>query len=219
MKGIYPLDEMFARIEEAIRPFPKAAMFELFERGYTSVFEQLVSCIISIRTLDETTIPISLRLFAEARTPAHMMKLGKDRIAELLYGSQYPGQKADTMMAIAALALENGGQLPADFATLTSIKGVGPKCANLALGVGTGQAAISVDVHVDRVVNRWGLVQTKTPEATMKSLEKIVPQKSWVSINRLLMPFGKNICTGRAPFCTTCPVYEWCMRVGVTQHR
>ena len=38
-------------------------------------------------------------------------------------------------------------------------------------------------------------------------------------INRLLVPFGKYICTGRLPKCSTCPVLAWCRQVGVTKHR
>ena len=112
----------------------------------------------------------------------------------------------------------NGGELPADFEQLTALKGVGPKCANLALGVATGKGGISVDVHVHRIVNRWGLIQTKTPEKTMAALEAIVPPKKWVDINRLIMPFGKHICK-MIPLCSTCPVLEYCRQVGVTKHR
>lgn len=216
----HPLKKMLARIEEAVKDYPKAAMFELYEQGYNTLFEQLVSCIISIRTLDETTIPLSLKLFKEARTPDALKRLGRDKIADILYGSTFPGQKADTMLAIADFALaQKSGVLPPDYDALTSIKGVGPKCANLALGVGLQVPAISVDVHVHRVVNRWGLIETAAPEKTMKALEVIVPKEGWIDINRLLMPFGKHICTYRLPHCSTCPVAEWCERVGVTKHR
>lgn len=216
----FDLATVLSRIEDVIRPFPKAAMFELRERGYDSLFEQLISCIISIRTLDETTIPVSLRLFAVARTPRQLLELSPQQLEALLDGSQYPGQKAYTMLGIAKAAVEEyGGQLPADFEKLTALKGVGPKCANLALGVATGQAAISVDIHVHRVVNRWGFVRTSTPEKTMVALENAVPVSQWIDLNRLLMPFGKHICTGTLPKCSTCPVYEFCERVGVTKHR
>ncbi len=215
----YPLEIMLARIETLVAPFPKAAMFELRERGYDSLFEQLISCLISIRTLDETTIPVSLRLFDAARTPDALLALSRDALIDLLHGSTFPGQKADTMRAVAEAAQAAGGALPADFEALTAIKGVGPKCANLALGVATGLPAISVDIHVHRVVNRWGLVRTPTPEKTMKALEALVPKARWIDINRLLMPFGKFHCTGTAPKCSTCPVAEWCRRIGVTRHR
>ncbi|WP_128544388.1 endonuclease III domain-containing protein [Larkinella soli] len=220
MKPDFDLTKVLNRIEEAIRPFPKAAMFDLFERGYNSLFEQLISCIISIRTLDETTIPVSERLFAVARTPEQLLTLDASTLADLLYGTQYPEQKAYTMLGIAHRIVEEfEGRLPADFQTLTSLKGVGPKCANLALGVAEGKAGISVDVHVHRVTNRWGYVQTRQPEQTLKVLETKVPGERWIDINRLLMPFGKYICTGTLPHCSTCPVREWCEQVGVTRHR
>jgi endonuclease-3 len=220
MKLPFNLPVMLKRIGKAVDSYPKAAMFELYERGYNTLFEQLISCIISIRTLDESTIPLSLRLFQKARTPKELLKLTPKELEEILYGATFPGQKAYTMLGIAKAAVEEyGGQLPADFEKLTALKGVGPKCANLALGVATGQAAISVDVHVHRVVNRWGFIQTAQPEQTMIALQEKVSKQKWIDINRLLMPFGKHICTGRMPHCSTCPVLEYCRQVGVTAHR
>lgn len=220
MKLPFNLNVVLKRIEKAIAAYSKAAMFELHERGYTSLFEQLISCIISIRTLDETTIPLSEKLFAIARTPEALQKISARELEALLHGSQYPGQKAYTLLGIAKAAVEEyDGNLPPDYEKLTALKGVGPKCANLALGVASGQPGISVDVHVHRVTNRWGFVQTNTPEQTMQVLEEKVPKKKWIDINRLLMPFGKHICTGKLPYCSTCPVLKYCRQVGVEKHR
>jgi endonuclease III len=220
MKKPFDIPDMLKRIGKAVKPYPKAAMFELYERGYSSLFEQLISCIISIRTLDETTIPLSEKLFAIARTPQELLKLKPEELEKLLVGSQYPGQKAYTMLGIAKSAVEEfGGELPADYEKLTNLKGVGPKCAKLALGVAANFPGISVDVHVHRVVNRWGIIHTKTPEKTMAALESLVPEKKWIDVNRLLMPFGKHICTLHLPYCSTCPVLEYCRQVGVTKHR
>ena len=220
MKLSFNLDIVLTRIEQAIAKYPKAAMFELYERGFTSLFEQLVSCIISVRTMDETTIPVSLRLFDKARTPQAMLLLSHENLTQLLNGSSFPGQKAETMLGIAKVAIEKyNGQLPASFDDLIALKGVGPKCANLALGVAAKLPAISVDIHVHRVVNRWGITQTTQPEQTMLFLQKTIPQEKWIDVNRLLMPFGKHICTGVLPHCSTCPVLEYCKQVGVTKHR
>jgi len=220
MKKPFDIDDMLKRIEKAVRPYPKAAMFELKEKGFASLFEQLISCIISIRTLDETTIPISEKLFAKARTPKELLKFRPEELEELLHGSQYPGQKAYTILGIAKAAVEEfGGELPEDYEKLTALKGVGPKCAKLALGVAAGHAGISVDVHVHRVVNRWGIMKTKTPEKTMQALEAVVPKKKWIDVNRLLMPFGKHICVLHSPYCSTCPVLDYCRQEGVTKHR
>jgi endonuclease-3 len=220
VKRPFNLSAVLQKIEKAVAPYPKAAMFELYERGYKSLFEQLISCIVSIRTLDETTIPLSEKLLRHAATPQELIKLSPEKLERRLHGSTFPGQKAYTILGIAKAAIEQyGGTLPDDFEKLTALKGVGPKCANLALGVSVGHPAISVDVHVHRVVNRWGFVQTKTPEQTMLELEKKVPKSKWIDINRFLMPFGKHICVGVKPYCSTCPVLEYCKQVGVTSHR
>jgi len=220
MKKPFNLSIVLKRIEKAIKPYPKAAMFQLYERGYTTLFEQLISCIISVRTLDETTIPVSEKLFNFARTPKEFLTLTPQHLEKILDGSTFPGQKAYTMIGIAKTTVEQyNGELPADFEKLTELKGVGPKCANLALGIAHKQAAISVDVHVHRVTNRWGFIQAASPEETMLQLQQKVPKQKWIDINRLLMPFGKHICTGRLPRCSTCPVLEYCRQIGVTTHR
>lgn len=219
MKRPFNIDAVLASIEPAVAAWPKAALFELYGMGYRSLLEQLVACIISIRTLDETTVPVSLRLFGVARTAADLLGLSEEKLTQLLLGSTFPAQKAQTIMRIAAVALQHGGQLPANPAALTDIKGVGPKCANLALGI-TGQLpAIGVDIHVHRITNRWGYVHTSTPEKTLAALEQVLPRQHWVQINRLLVPFGKHICTGTLPHCSTCPVEAYCRQVGVKRHR
>ena len=127
-----------ARVREAVRPFPEAAMFELAADGHTSVFEQLVACIISIRTLDETTLPVARRLFAVARTPAAMAEIAPADIERLIAPSTFAEVKARQIHAIARRARDElGGVLPCSYDVLTSFHGVGPKCANLVLGIST----------------------------------------------------------------------------------
>ncbi|HEY9517318.1 MAG TPA: endonuclease III [Gemmatimonadaceae bacterium] len=216
----FDVPHMLRLIESAVRPFPKAAMFELAERGFVSAFEQLVACIISIRTRDEVMLPLALRLFAAARTPAAIAKLGANRIDSLIQESSFHTVKAHQIHAIAErVEREFGGTLPCDAEVLRSFAGVGPKCANLVLGIACGEAAVGVDVHVHRVTNRWGYVATSTPEQTMRALEAILPRRYWLEINRLLVPFGKHVCTGRLPKCSQCPVLEYCQQVGVVEHR
>ena len=208
------------RIREAVKPYPKAALFELAEEGYGSPFEQLLACIISIRTLDEMTIRLARQLFSQARTPEAVAALSEAEIDRLIYGSTFHERKASQMRAIAHRIIDEfNGSLPCDADTLMSFSGVGVKCAHLTLGIACGQMKISVDVHVHRVTNRWGYVQTRSPEQTTEVLTTVLPKEYSVEINRLLVPFGKHICTGTLPRCSTCPVLEMCRQVGVTKHR
>lgn len=210
-KQPFEIDIVIARIREAVQAFPKAAMFELYEDGYTSLFEQLISCLISVRTYDEVSLPVSRRLFDRARTPAAIAELTIEEIEALIQGCTYPEQKARQIHAIAEQILtEHQGQLPADLNVLLSFKGIGVKCAHLALGIACNQPYISVDTHVHRITNRWGYVQTKTPEKTTIALSAKLPKQYWIEINQLLVPFGKHICTGKRPHCSQCPVLNYC---------
>ncbi len=213
------------RIRDEVSDFADAAMFELRDggdghAGYATIFQQLVACIISIRTRDEVSLPVARRLFAHAATPDAIARLTPEAIDALIHDATFHEPKARQIHAVAVRTRDEfGGELPADADVLMSFRGVGPKCAHLALGVVTGAARISVDIHVHRVTNRWGIIRTRAPEQSIEALEAVLPQEYWVEINRLLVPFGKHVCTGRLPKCSTCPVLEYCRQVGVTSHR
>jgi endonuclease-3 len=207
-------------LRKAVRPFPKAAMFDLAARGHDSVFELLVGCILSIRTRDETTLPASLRLFARARTPLELSRLKAEEIDALIADCTFHEGKSFQIREIAKRTVDEfAGVLPPDADVLQTFRGVGPKCANLVAGIAGGPPLISVDIHVHRVTNRWGIVHATTPEKTMTALEAVLSRRYWVEINALLVPFGKHVCTGVRPLCSTCPLLEMCQQVGVTAHR
>lgn len=219
-KAPFDIDEAMRRLRTATADYPKAALFELAAEGHTSVFELLVACIISIRTRDETTLPAARALFARAATPAAVAALSVEQIDRLIGACTYHESKAPTIRDIARQTVEqHGGELPCDRDTLLAFRGVGPKCANLALGIACAMPLIGVDVHVHRVTNRWGYVEAATPERTMAALVAALPRDYWVEINALLVPFGKHVCTGVRPKCSTCPLLEMCRQVGVTSHR
>jgi len=219
-KRPFNIHTMLHRIRREVKQFADAAMFDLAEQGYATPFHQLVACIISVRTRDEVSLPTAIRLFEVAPTAQAMSQLSVAKIADLIRPATFYGTKAYNIRDLAKrVADEYGGSLPCDFEVMTSFRGVGPKCANLTLGIACGASEISVDIHVHRVTNRWGYVRTSTPEATRAALEKRLPRKYWVEINRLLVPFGKHVCTGRFPKCSGCPVLEYCQQVGVSERR
>ena len=217
----YPgIETALARIRRVVRPLPKAAMFALAEEGHRTLFEQLVACILSIRTRDEVSLVAARRLFAAAGGPEEIAALDVATLDRLIGDTTFHTAKAAQILEIARHTVQDyGGRLPCDAEVLRGFRGVGPKCANLALGVACGERLISVDIHVHRVTNRWGYVRTRTPEETMAALARMLPQRYWIELNALLVPFGKHICTGRLPKCSTCPVLDMCAQVGVTAHR
>lgn len=214
-KQPFDLDEIFARLRARCADLPKAAMFDLRDRGYGSPYEQLVSSLISARTLEHTTMAASLRLFAVARTPAAIVALGYDGLLPLIHDATFPEAKVRDILALSQAILNGGGQVPDTMEGLTAFRGVGPKIAALTLAVGFGQPAIPVDIHVHRVANRWGYVATTTPERTLATLQAKLPRQYWIEINERLVPFGKYVCTGPRPHCPDCPLLSMCLQVGV----
>lgn len=213
---MFQIDRAIDLVREAVQPYPKAAMFALAEEGYRSLFEQVVACILSIRTRDETSLVVARQLFDRARTPAEITQLSVAELEGVIRDSTYADAKAKQILAIAQIALaEHDGELPCDRSTLLALKGVGPKCAHLALGIACDQPYISVDVHVYRVTNRWGYVETRSPEQTLAALEAKLPPAYHVEINALLVPFGKHICLGTRPRCEVCPLQQICEQRGV----
>jgi endonuclease III len=220
VKRRFSIDLALRRIERTVDPFPKAAMFQLAADGFDSPFEQLLACIISTRTRDEVTLPAALRLFDRARSPAQVSRLDPSAIDRLITPSGFHATKARQIHEISGrLRDQHGGALPCESDVLRSLPGVGPKCANLVLAIACGQSHIGVDVHVARVANRWGYVKTTTPKETNAALEAKLPRHHWIDINRLLVPFGKHVCTPRFPRCSACPLQDMCRQVGVTAHR
>lgn len=224
MKEAFDIDRALELVTGAVAPYPPAALFQQAAEGYNTLFEVLIGCIISIRTRDEDSLPTARNLFSRARTPHAVAELSPPEIESLIATSQFAGPKSRQIHQIACHARDAfGGALPCDAAILLSLPGVGPKCANLALGIACGTEAapqVGVDIHVHRITNRWGYVAAKTPEKTMLALEKVLPPKYRVEINRLLVPFGKHICTGIQPLCSACPVLPLCPQVGVGEaHR
>jgi endonuclease III len=219
-KPPFDIEVALERVREAVRAFPPAMLFQLYAEGHTSPFEVLVACLISVRTRDETSLAMARRLFAVARTPPALAEMDINVIDGLIDKAGFHLIKSEQINTLARLIVEEkAGELPCSFEVMTSFPGIGPKCANLALGIACGQPRIGVDIHVHRITNRWGYISGRTPELSMVALEKALPERYWVTINALLVPFGKNVCTPTAPRCSSCPVLDMCAQRGVESHR
>lgn len=183
-------------------------------------FRILIATIISLRTKDDVTAVVAPRLFALADTPRAMLQLRPEQIEAAIYPAGFYRTKARTILEVSRLLLdEYGGRVPDEIAELLTLPGVGRKTANLVVTAGYGKPGICVDTHVHRITNRWGYVNTKTPEQTEMALREKLPPEHWLEINGLLVSLGQNICHPTSPRCSICPVAAECRRVGVTRSR
>ena len=127
-KRPFDIDFAMERIRGAVRPFRKAAMFELADEGFVSTFEQLIACMVSIRTRDEVTVVCARRLFELARTAEAMSRLTPRQIDTAIGASTFHEPKARQILEISRrIVAEHNGELPCDYEVLISFPGVGPK--------------------------------------------------------------------------------------------
>ena len=183
-------------------------------------FMVLVSCLLSLRTRDEITDAASRRLFVLASSPKKLLRLDPKQVEKAIYPVAFYRNKTLRLYEISrALIDDNDGKVPDSLDQLLRLKGVGRKTANLTLVLGYNKPGVCVDIHVHRIVNRWGYVQTKSPNETEKALRCKLPKRYWMEINNLLVSFGQNICKPQSPFCSNCVVLEYCEQVGVNRYR
>lgn len=215
----FPIDLAMATLHETMGQYPQPLVDEMGGANQTP-FRILVATLLSLRTKDTLTAVVAPRLFAEADTPEATLALGEQRLAELMYPVVFYRNKARSLMQICAILIERyASSVPADLDALLALPGVGRKTANLVLTMGFGLPGICVDIHVHRICNRWGYLQTKDPDTTELVLRAKLPPEHWIAINGLLIGLGQNICHGISPRCSICPVAQICARVGVTRSR
>jgi len=165
----------------------------------------LISCLLSLRTRDTVTLPVSLKLFSYARTPTDLLKIPVSQLEKIIYPVGFYKRKSKLLHEISKELIERfDGKVPSNEADLLSLKGVGHKTAALVLGEAFGIPAICVDTHVHRISNLLGLVHTKTPEQTEIELKKILPKKYWIEWGRLLVKWGQN--TPRSSLISRLPI-------------
>lgn len=213
------IDQIIAILKKEMRDLPDPSV-TLVGKKWKDPFLVLISCILSLRTKDQTTLPASERLFRLARTPQAMLKLKAPDIEKAVYPVGFYRTKARVILGICHDVVEKfDGRVPDDIDTLLTMKGVGRKTANLVLTEGFGLPGICVDTHVHRISNRLGYVRTKTPYDTEMMLREKLPPRHWIDYNALLVTWGQNICRPISPLCSRCGIRVLCPRKGVGKSR
>ena len=183
-------------------------------------FKVLVATILSARTRDEVTAQAAARLFERADSAAKLAMLDLQELEQLIRPVGFFRNKAGYLHELPrALDERYGGQVPRSMDELLTLPGVGRKTANLVLVQAFGIPAICVDTHVHRIMNIWGYVATKNPEATERALRKKLPREHWLAVNSLLVAFGQSICRPVGPHCDQCPLAGDCPQIGVSPRR
>ncbi|MGF3585380.1 MAG: endonuclease III domain-containing protein [Thermoplasmatota archaeon] len=215
-------DEIFRLLKHGLERYDNPVVSRTeWNRIIHSPYTTLISCILSLRTKDEVTEKASIRLLKKYNTPEKMLKLSEKKIQSLIYPVGFYKTKAKRIRGISKTLIEKcNGKVPDDFDELLKLKGVGRKTASIVMVYGhKKQGYLPIDTHCHRIPNRLGWIKTKTPEETELKLRQILPSEYWDDFNHLFVTFGQTICVPVSPFCSRCPIKNYCKRVSVTNSR
>ncbi|MDP8212870.1 MAG: endonuclease III [Candidatus Zapsychrus exili] len=213
------ISQVIKLLKREVKELPDPSV-TLVGKKWKDPFKVLISCILSLRTKDETTLPASIRLFKIAGNVKDMLKLSQSKIEKTIFPVGFYKTKAKNILGIAKRLIDEFEcKVPDDLDVLLTFKGVGRKTANLVLTEGFGKLGICVDTHVHRISNRFGYVKTKTPEKTEGVLRNCLPKKHWIGYNALLVLWGQNVCRPVSPICSKCTLSKMCFKAGVDVSR
>jgi endonuclease-3 len=174
-------------------------------------YKILIGTILSARTRDETTTNVIKMLFSKFNNPEELSRANLREIKELIQKIGFYNVKAARIKEVSKILVEKyNSKVPPNLEDLLSFPGVGRKTANCVLVYGFKKPAIPVDVHVHRISNRIGIVNTKKPEDTEIVLQKSIDRKYWISVNETFVVFGQNICLPIKPKCNVCRLTNLC---------
>jgi len=204
----------------SVQPPRMTALRELRESEQGDPFAILIGTILSVRTKDENTAKVVKSLFTRYKNAKELSLAKIKDVEKIIHSIGFYHVKAKRIIEVAKIIhSQYGGQVPQNMDSLINLPGVGRKTANCVLVYAFDQPAIPVDIHVHRISNRLGLVETKTPEQTEEVLMQKIPKKFWLQINDTFVMYGQNICKPISPMCEVCKIKKLCryysMRNGV----
>jgi|TARA_B100001750_G_scaffold74151_1_gene59068 endonuclease-3 len=199
------------RTMNSVKPPRITALQDLHDAEDHGPFSILIGTILSARTKDESTTRIVKDLFKVYKNSKQLANAKIKDVEKIIKSIGFYHVKAKRIIDVAKIIdTKYNGTVPDDLEKLVELPGVGRKTANCVLVYAYEKPAIPVDIHVHRISNRLGLVQTKNPEETEFELMKLIPKKYWIDINDTFVMYGQNICKPISPMCDVCKIKNLC---------
>ena len=194
----------------AVKP-PRITALRDLHNAETGPFSILIGTILSARTKDETTTKAVKALFLKYKNPKDLANAKIKDVEKIIRSIGFFHVKSKRIIEVAKIIhTKYKDKVPEDLDTLVQLPGVGRKTANCVLVYAFEKPAIPVDIHVHRISNRLGLVDTKHPEETEQELMKKIQKKYWIDINDTFVMYGQNICKPISPMCKVCKIKRNC---------
>lgn len=181
------------------------------ELDYDTPFQLLIAVILSAQTTDKQVNKITPPFFIRVREAKDIIDISLETIMEYLkYVNFFRNKSRYIKETGIILATKYDGIIPNDLEILQTFPGIGIKTAKVILAVLYNRPYVGVDTHIHRVLNRIGIVSTKTPESTDREIERIFDEETKKKLHHPLVLFGRYQCTAKKPKCDSCILIRYC---------
>ena len=177
---------------------------------HSDAYTLLVAVLLSAQCTDARVNTVTPALFAMAGDAHAMARIPVDEIREIIRPCGLSPTKAKNIRALSEQLVElYDGAVPADFAKLEALPGVGHKTASVVMAQAFGVPAFPVDTHIFRLARRWKLSRGKNVEKVEASLKRIFPREDWNKLHLQIIFFGREYCPARGHDPQQCPICSW----------
>ena len=180
-------------------PNPKAPL------NHKNAFTFLIAVLLSAQTTDKRVNIVTKELFKIASSAESMLKLGEEKVYDLIKTCGLAPKKAKAIIATSEMLLDKyNGKVPKDLAALEELPGVGHKTASVVVSEYFKIPAFPVDTHIHRLAQRWGLTNGKSVKKTEEDLKEIFDEMNWRDLHLQIIFYGRTFCTARGCDGTIC---------------
>ena len=180
-------------------PNPKAPL------NHKNAFTFLIAVLLSAQTTDKRVNIVTKELFKIASSAESMLKLGEEKVYDLIKTCGLAPKKAKAIIATSEILLDKyNGKVPKDLAALEELPGVGHKTASVVVSEYFKKPAFPVDTHIHRLAQRWGLTNGKSVKKTEEDLKEIFDEMNWRDLHLQIIFYGRTFCTARGCDGTIC---------------
>ncbi|MCK4548181.1 MAG: endonuclease III [Candidatus Eisenbacteria sp.] len=181
------------------------------ELEFADPFQLLIVTILAAQSTDVTVNKVTPGLFRKYPSPEAFARARPATLEREVHSTGFFRMKARAIIEASRDLMERfDGEVPADMDSLTSLRGVGRKTANVILSSAFGRPGIIVDTHVRRCSQRLGLSRNKDPDKIEIDLQRLIPRKDWSDFSHTLVLHGRYVCTARKPRCPECQLQDLC---------
>ncbi len=174
---------------------------------YRDPYTLLVAVVLSAQCTDARVNLVTAELFKVADTPAKMVALGVEKIAEYIKACGLYQNKSKNIFKLSEILVEKyGSKVPSTFEELEALPGVGHKTASVMMIHAFKTPAFPVDTHIHRLATRWGLSDGSNVERTEADLKKAFPKEEWERKHLQIILFGRTYCKATGHKKELCPI-------------